>query len=163
MQSILRIASGFAHLSQQFDDGIEAKGRRLVILLYGPSGCGKTLTAESVAETLRLALYRISGGDLGTSSYEAENQLTKAFNRSSRWGAIMLFDESDAFMTQRREDSLERNALVAVLLRLLEYQKGIIILTTNRRDNFDKAFSTRIRASVGYDALQKKERESIWR
>lgn len=45
MQSILRIASGFAHLSQQFDYGIEAKGRGLVILLYGPSGCGKTLTA----------------------------------------------------------------------------------------------------------------------
>ena len=76
--------------------------------------------------------------------------MIRAFDRTSRWGAIMLFDESDAFMTQRREDSLERNALVAgsqarptvpgcrltvvVLLRLLEYQRGIILLTTNRRE-----------------------------
>lgn len=35
------------------------------MLLAGPPGVGKTLTAESVAETLKVPLYMMSAGDLG--------------------------------------------------------------------------------------------------
>jgi len=37
----------------------------MIMLLSGPPGVGKTLTAESVAETLKVPLYMMSAGDLG--------------------------------------------------------------------------------------------------
>lgn len=71
------------------------------------------MIAECVAEALHLPLYRVSGSDLGSEAYQVEGHLTKAFNRMSRWEAILLFDEADAFMTKRSDDSLERNAMVS--------------------------------------------------
>jgi hypothetical protein len=40
-----------------FDDVIEGKGRGMIILLCGPPGVGKTLTAESMAEEMKIPLY----------------------------------------------------------------------------------------------------------
>jgi len=50
-----------------------------------------------------------------------------------------------------------------VLLRLLEYQSGIVILTTNRQSHFDPAFSSRIHLSINIPDLTRQEREVIWR
>jgi hypothetical protein len=38
---------------------------------------------------------------------------------------------------------LERNALVSVALRLFEYHRGVLFLTTNRIKTFDEAFLSR--------------------
>ena len=55
---------GFTQTQQgyrsQFDDVIEGKGRGIIILLCGPPGVGKTLTAESVAEQMKVPLYMVS-------------------------------------------------------------------------------------------------------
>ncbi|KAJ6443753.1 retrograde regulation protein 2 [Purpureocillium lavendulum] len=139
--------------------------------------------SECVAEILHRPLYRISGSDLGSELSSIEDKLLAAFDRISRWKAILLLDEADAFMAQRDDDSLDRNALVAstlyqlskrpdrtlltraepVLLRLLEYQSGIVILTTNRQSHFYPAFSSRIHVSINLPALSPQERQVIWR
>jgi len=46
----------------QFDDVIQGKGRGIILLLCGPPGVGKTLTAESVAEEMKVPLYQMSAG-----------------------------------------------------------------------------------------------------
>lgn len=45
----------------------------------------------------------------------------------------------------------------------MEYQSGIVILTTNRQDHFDKAFHSRIHVTISFPSLRQKEREAIWR
>jgi hypothetical protein len=47
-------------------------------------------------------------------------------------------------------------------LRLLEYQKGLVILTTNRQGDFDTAFQSRIHLKVKYEGLVQEERKSVW-
>jgi hypothetical protein len=42
---------------------------------------------------------------------------------------------------------IERNALVSVALRILEYHRGVLFLTTNRIKTFDEAFLSRF--SIG--------------
>ncbi|KAH7304435.1 P-loop containing nucleoside triphosphate hydrolase protein [Stachybotrys elegans] len=163
MRAIHRIISGYSYRSSSFGYSIADKGKGLVFLFYGPSGTGKTLTAECVAEHLRRPLYRASGADLGSGTYEVESNLQAAFDRIARWKAILLLDEADAFMTKRSDDSLERNNLVTILLRLLEYQSGIVILTTNREKQFDEAFHSRIHVTIGFPALTSTAREAIWR
>ena len=47
-------------------------------------------------------------------------------------------------------NDLERNAVVSIFLRQLEYYQGILILTTNRVDSFDPAFQSKcLRSHIG--------------
>ncbi|KAK4102048.1 P-loop containing nucleoside triphosphate hydrolase protein [Parathielavia hyrcaniae] len=152
------------HLTD-FDDFIQGKGRGLVCLLHGPPGCGKTMTAESIAESLQKPLYSVNAGELGTSPNSIQGGLERAFGLVSRWDAIFLLDEADTFLA-RRSNSVEKNAPISgreVFLRLLEYQAGIIFLTTNRVLDIDDAFHSRIHITIPYDELDDAQRTSIWR
>lgn len=72
----------------------------------------------------------------------------KWFNLAERWGVIMLIDEADMYMEQRRAQDHERNHLVAGFLRALEYYRGILFLSTNRVGTFDEAFTSRIHIQI---------------
>lgn len=75
----------------------------------------------------------------------------------------MLLDEADIFLEQRSPSDLQRNALVSIFLRLLEYYKGILFLTTNRIRTFDDAFHSRIHITLEYSNHDAETREKIWR
>lgn len=57
---------------------------------------------------------------------------------------------------------LQRNALVSIFLRLLEYFQGIMFLTTNRVETFDEAFQSRIHIALKYNDLDRKAKRIIW-
>jgi hypothetical protein len=65
-------------------------------------------------------------------------------------------------MEARSTADLERNKLVSIFLRLLEYFEGIMFLTTNRVENMDAAFESRIHLSLQYNELDKPSRRQIW-
>ncbi|KAK5023013.1 hypothetical protein LTR16_012389, partial [Cryomyces antarcticus] len=129
---ILGFTQSQQSLRSTFDDVIEGKGRGIILLLSGPPGVGKTLTAESVAEEMKVPLYMMSAGDLGLDPRNVESKLQGILEMCTRWNAILLLDEADVFLEQRSLHELERNKLVSVFLRILEYYEGIMFLTTNR-------------------------------
>jgi ATP-dependent Clp protease ATP-binding subunit ClpA len=57
---------------------------------------------------------------------------------------------------------MDKNALVSVFLRVLEYYQGIMFLTTNQIAQFDVAIPSRIHVSVQYDSLKKPQMEKIF-
>ena len=120
-----------------FDDIIQGKGKGMSILLSGPPVIGKTLTAEAVAEIFQKPLYTISAGDIGSENSRVEKHLSTVFRMVVKWNAVVLLDEADVFMEQRSSSDLERNRLVSIFLRILEYYEGILFLTTNRISNID--------------------------
>ncbi|KAI1129809.1 P-loop containing nucleoside triphosphate hydrolase protein [Nemania abortiva] len=146
----------------EFDDFISGKGKSFIILLCGPPGVGKTLTAESVAERTRAPLYTVSASDLGTYVASVESSLKEALELCALWKAVMLIDEADVFLEARTPDSLKRNELVSVFLRLLEYYKGILFLTTNRAATIDAAFESRIDLIIPYDDFDQVARRQVW-
>lgn len=151
------------HGSDSFHDLIQGKGEGTVFLLYGPPGCGKTLTAEAVAELLHKPLYSLSLGTLGTTAEDLERRLGEIMTLSARWEALILLDEADSFLeTRSSTSSLERNAMVSVMLKLVEYFSGILFLTSNRIDSLDPAFQTRITLALRYEALDKEGRTQVW-
>ncbi|KAJ5741025.1 P-loop containing nucleoside triphosphate hydrolase protein, partial [Penicillium malachiteum] len=166
-QNLKRLILGFARAQSSncdtFDDVIKGKGRGIIMLLKGPPGVGKTLTAESVAEVMKVPLYSLSAGDLGITAKQLESSLRDILKMVPRWGAIILLDEADVFMEARDTIDLLRNELVTIFLRLLEYYEGILFLTTNREAYIDPAFDSRIHLTIRYPELTTASRCHIWR
>lgn len=52
--------------------------------------------------------------------------------------------------------------MVGIFLRLLEYHKGILFLTTNRIDVFDAAVYSRISVALEYANLSVDDRRAVW-
>lgn len=146
-----------------FDDFISNKGLGYILLFSGPPGVGKTATAESIAELLHVPLCAISVGNLGTTAESVESGLSTILELASKWNAVLLLDEADIFLEQRTKHDLHRNGVVAVFLRLLEYYQGVMCLTTNRGEEIDEAFHSRIHISLPFPALTEANREQIWR
>lgn len=80
----------------------------------------------------------------------------------TRWNAVLLLEEADVFLAERSMYELERNKLVSIFLRLLEYFEGNMILTTNRVQAFDPAFQSRILISIDYKELDHDSRRAVW-
>ncbi|KAF2849339.1 P-loop containing nucleoside triphosphate hydrolase protein [Plenodomus tracheiphilus IPT5] len=159
---ILSFAESQAMNSAGFDDIISGKGRGHITLFSGPPGVGKTLTAESVAEHMRAPLFMMSAGDLGINPDQVEAKLTSILEMIAKWNAVLLLDECDVFLEARSTHDLERNKLVSIFLRVLEYYEGLLFLTTNRVDNIDPAFQSRIHVSMAYPDLTVDSRRHIW-
>ncbi|MCJ1264429.1 hypothetical protein MMC22_004300 [Lobaria immixta] len=144
------------------EDLVAGKGAGLVALLHGPPGTGKTLTAECVADSFEKPLYQVTCGDIGTDPERLEERLEEIFDYAVTWGAILLLDEADVFLQDRDYENLQRNALVSIFLRTLEYFNGILFLTTNRVGTFDQAFQSRIHVSLGLPQLDRPRRIEVW-
>ncbi|UNI23973.1 hypothetical protein JDV02_009758 [Purpureocillium takamizusanense] len=147
------------------DDVIAGKGKGLVILLYGPPGVGKTLTAETIAIATKKPLFSVSVADVGTQAKHVESNLSRIFSLATKWQAILLIDEADVFLESRLKEgwATEKNALVSVFLRVLEYYEGIMFLTTNQIAEFDVAIPSRIHVAIEYRPLDTAQMEQIFR
>lgn len=160
---ILAFAQSQVKNKNAFDDVIQGKGKGIIMLLSGGPGIGKTLTAESVAEAMRVPLYSMGSGDIGTASWEVENKLQHTLELVAKWNAVLLLDECDVFLEERSTHDLDRNKIVSIFLRTLEYYEGIMFLTTNRVANIDPAFDSRIHLSLEYPDLDATARKAVWK
>ncbi|KAJ5776441.1 uncharacterized protein N7511_001452 [Penicillium nucicola] len=171
---ILDLVTGHGKATEGMNDGLEVedlverKGKGLVILLYGPPGVGKTSTAETVAIEAGRPLFSISVADVGTTAKHVEANLARIFALASAWQAILLIDEADVFLQSRSlgmsfGGNTERNALVSVFLRVLEYYQGILVLTTNQIAQFDVAVHSRIHIAIKYSELDETRALQIFR
>ncbi|MCJ1252166.1 hypothetical protein MMC30_009405 [Trapelia coarctata] len=147
----------------QVRDVVKDKGKGLVLLLHGPPGVGKTLTAETIAEATGKPLLIVSVAEIGLDASKAERNLDQMFDLAGKWEAVLLVDEADVFLEARlRGSEPSRNALVSVLLRVLEYYHGIMILTTNRINSLDVAVQSRIHLAIRYEDLTKDQKMKIF-
>lgn len=101
------------------------------MLLHGAPGVGKTATAEAVADVSKKPLFPITCGDLGMEPNEVEANLTEIFRLANVWDCILLLDEAEIFLSPRakRDDNLQRNALVSNTLLLYLSTSTVIALT----------------------------------
>ncbi|KAJ7451970.1 P-loop containing nucleoside triphosphate hydrolase protein [Mycena latifolia] len=162
-KTLLRSLVEAHHAEAGFDDFVKGKGAGLVVNLFGPPGVGKTFSAEATSEHVQRPLYVIGGGDLGTRAGDLDTALERVFDVATAWKAIVLIDEADVFLERRSLHDLERNAMVAVFLRHVEYYRGILFLTTNRVQAFDEAFLSRIHVALHFAELNEASRAQVWR
>lgn len=150
-----------ADINGMFGDILADKHGGMIILANGSTGTGKTLTAEVFSEITHRPLYVMEMAELGVDVNKIEAHLGKIFRRVMKWGAVLLMDEADIFLAERGEN-LERSVIVGIFLRLMDYYKGLLFLTSNRADKIDKAFKSRITIQLDYLDLDRDKRQQIW-
>lgn len=136
-------------------------------LFYGPPGTGKTLTATLLGQEFNQPVYRV---DLSAvvSKYigETEKNLEKIFLQAENKQWILLFDEADALFGKRTQakSSNDRyaNQEVSYLLQRVESFNGLVILTSNIKNNIDDAFLRRFNNIIQFSKPNIEERLSLW-
>ena len=144
-------------------DTVQKKGEGQVVLLHGPPGVGKTYSVESIAQSTGRPLIALTMNDLLEGRDDIDEKLQKWFTLAERWDAILLLDEADIFLERRITRDIDRNAIVSVFLRRLEYFSGLLFLTTNRVGQIDDAILSRVSAVLQYDNLSDETRKKIWK
>jgi SpoVK/Ycf46/Vps4 family AAA+-type ATPase len=126
------------------------------LCLYGPSGTGKTAFGRWLAERLEMPLLVKRASDLlsmwvgGT-----EANIAKAFRQAEQEGALLLIDEVDSFLQDRR--GAQRNwevTEVNEMLTQIESFPGVLIASTNLMDGLDQAALRRFDYKVRLDYLR---------
>ncbi len=147
----------------------DRRGARGVRMLFcGPPGTGKTLAAEVLAGALATDLLVIDVSQVVSKWIgETEKNLAGVFDAGERTRAVLLFDEADALFGKRTEvsDAHDRyaNLETAYLLSRLERYEGLVILTSNLRQNIDPAFMRRMEFVVEFEVPGRDERAALWR
>lgn len=144
------------------DDIVKGKTGGIIVICTGPPGTGKTLTAEVFSEQVKRPLYCVQCSQLGTDEEDLEKELKTVLSRAQRWKAILLIDEADVYVHTRGTD-IQQNAIVGVFLRVLEYYRGILFMTSNRETIIDDAIMSRATAWIRYDLPDRAAAGAIWR
>ena len=134
------------------------------LCFYGPPGTGKTAFAEVLAEALDRELVVRQASDL-ISPYigETEQNLARLFRECDPALTVLLLDEVDSFLADRREarHSWERTQ-VNELLQQMERYPGIFIAATNLMSGIDAAALRRFDFKLQFRPLNSVQRVSLF-
>lgn len=136
-------------------DGL-ARHRQGRLCLYGPSGTGKSAYARWLSQRLDMPLHVRRGSDLMSKWLgESEKNLARAFRQAEQDKALLLIDEVEGFLQDRRE--AERTwevTQVNEMLTQMESFCGVFVASTNLMQGLEPAALRRFDLKVRFDFLK---------
>jgi SpoVK/Ycf46/Vps4 family AAA+-type ATPase len=126
------------------------------VLFYGRPGSGETALARHIARAADLPLVVKRASDLLSPWVGVcEQNLARAFADAAEAGAVLVLDEAESFLADRR-GARARWALTEtnVLLTQMEQFAGLFVCTTNLVDRLDPAALRRFALKVRFDFLR---------
>lgn len=122
---------------------------------YGPPGTGKTTFGYWLAEQLDVPLHAKKASDiLSPFIGVAEKNIARAFSEAKEEQAILLMDEVDTFLQDRRhaQRSWEVSEVNEMLTQMERFE-GIFIASTNLMEGLDQASLRRFDLKLKFDYL----------
>lgn len=128
------------------------------ILLYGESGCGKSYYGQYLAQELGMPIIKRRASDLIDKWVGAtEKNIKDAFMEAKQKKAVLLFDEADSFLFDRKYAQRDFEcASTNELLTQMEDHPYPFIMTTNLKEKIDKASLRRFLFKIKYDYMTEK-------
>lgn len=133
------------------------------LCLYGPPGTGKSAYARHLAEQLGMPLHVKRASDL-LSKWVGDNErnVARAFDAARHDGGLLLIDEADSFLVDRRGARQNWEAsLTNELLTQMEAFDGVFVASTNLIDGLDPAALRRFDLKARFDFLQASQAWSL--
>ena len=129
----------------------------LTLCLYGPPGTGKSAFVRYLAQRMgRPVLYRSASDIIRPFVGETEQRIAAAFREAEDRAAVLLFDEVDSFLRDRK---LARQSWEITetneFLQQLERQRGVVVCTTNLWTDIDQAALRRFIIKVQFHYLKR--------
>jgi SpoVK/Ycf46/Vps4 family AAA+-type ATPase len=134
------------------------------LCFYGPPGSGKTALAEHLAQALGRPLLVRQASDL-LSKYlgETEQNMAAMFREAESEGALLLLDEADSFLQDRRNSQRSYEVSeVNEMLQGMERFRGVFVCTTNLMDRLDPAALRRFSFKIRFGPLTAAQRETVF-
>jgi SpoVK/Ycf46/Vps4 family AAA+-type ATPase len=156
------------HVESRFEiprmvQALQARGHG-TLCFYGPPGTGKTALAEHIATTLAQPLHVRQASDLmGKYVGETEQNMAAMFREAEAENAILLLDEADSFLQDRR--GAQRGYEVSEVNEMLQGMErfhGIFICTTNLMDRIDQAALRRFTFKIQFKPLTRVQRLALF-
>jgi SpoVK/Ycf46/Vps4 family AAA+-type ATPase len=134
------------------------------LCFYGAPGTGKTALAEHMARAIGRPLIIKQASDL-MSKYvgETEQNMAAMFKEAEAEEAILLLDEADSFLQDRRGAQRTYEVTeVNEMLQGMERFDGIFVCTTNLLDRLDQAALRRFTFKIKFMPLTPVQRERMF-
>ena len=130
------------------------------LCLYGPPGTGKTAYGRWLAE--QLLLVKRASDLMSMWVGEMEKNIAQSFRQAETEGAILLIDEIEGFLQDRREArcSWEITGVNEMLTRM-EAFPGVFIASTNLLDSLDQAALRRFDLKIKFDFLLPRQSQAL--
>ena len=127
---------------------------------YGPAGTGKSELARYIADAIgRPMLLRRASDILSPWVGVTETNLAEMFADAREQGAVLVLDEADSFLADRRGASVNWEVTqVNELLTQMEAFDGVFICTTNLMERLDQASLRRFTVKARFDYLNADQR-----
>ena len=132
------------------------------LCLYGPPGTGKSAYARYLADALGMPLHFKRASDL-LSKWVGDNEknVALAFDAARQDGGLLLIDEADSFLTDRRGARQNWEAtLTNELLTQMEAFDGVFVASTNLIEGLDPAALRRFDLKARFGFLRS---DQAWR
>lgn len=144
-------------------EALRARGHG-TLCFYGAPGTGKTALAEHIATALEKPLLVKQASDLMSKFVgETEQNMAAMFREAEAEKAILLLDEADSFLQDRRGAQRTYEVTeVNEMLQGMERFAGIFICTTNLLDRIDQAALRRFAFKIRFKPLTGAQREKMF-
>lgn len=133
----------------------KSKTKQYSLLLYGEPGSGKSYFGKYLAQELGMPVIKKRASDLMERWVGAtEKNIKEAFDEAREKNAILIFDEADSFLFNRKNSKQEYTvAQVNEMLTQMEDHPLPFICTTNLKDGLDPASFRRFIFKVKYEYM----------
>ena len=117
--------------------------------------CGKSYFAEWLAQELKLGFVKKRASDLQSKFVgETENMIKNAFKEAKEKKAILVFDEADSFLYDRKYSQREFEASsVNEMLTQMEDHPYPFVMTTNLKNRIDTAAMRRFIFKIKFEYM----------
>ncbi len=153
----------FMHVDVELEDLVQGVSRAgsARLCLYGPPGTGKSAFARYLARRLDRPLRVRRASDLLSRWVgAAEKNIAAAFREAQADRAVLLLDEVDSFLQERRgAQHVWELTQVNEMLTQLEAFDGVLVATTNLIEGLDPAAMRRFDLKARFHALRA---DQVW-
>lgn len=134
------------------------------LCFYGAPGTGKSALAHYIAQEMGLPLLVRRASDVVRAYVgETEQNIAQMFKQAKEDGAVLLLDEADSFLRDRKhaKHSWEITAVNELLCQMENFE-GIFICTTNLMHSLDQASLRRFALKIKFDFLKPEQRWQLF-